>query len=77
MTPTPQGGALPAVPARRNDYGSFAEAYAAENETGLINAYYERPAVLELTGDVTSRRILDAGCGAGPCPQHCATEAPS
>jgi ubiquinone/menaquinone biosynthesis C-methylase UbiE len=49
-----------------NDYDSFAEAYAAENETNLVNAYYERPAMLALAGEVTARRILDAGCGAGP-----------
>ncbi len=48
-----------------NDYDSFAEAYAAENETSLINAYYARPAILNLAGDVAGRRILDAGCGAG------------
>jgi SAM-dependent methyltransferase len=49
-----------------NDYDSFAEAYAASNETSLINAYYERPAMLALAGDVAGRRILDAGCGSGP-----------
>jgi ubiquinone/menaquinone biosynthesis C-methylase UbiE len=49
-----------------NDYDSFAKAYSAENETSLINAYYERPAMLALAGDVTGRRILDAGCGSGP-----------
>lgn len=49
-----------------NDYDSFAEAYAAENESNLINAYYERPAILALAGDVTGRRVLDAGCGTGP-----------
>ncbi|WP_410599000.1 methyltransferase domain-containing protein [Amycolatopsis sp. lyj-90] len=49
-----------------NDYDAFAEAYAAENETSLINAYYARPAILDLAGDVSGRRILDAGCGAGP-----------
>jgi SAM-dependent methyltransferase len=49
-----------------NDYDSFAEAYAAENEAGVQNAYYERPAILSLAGDVAGRRILDAGCGSGP-----------
>ncbi|MEV4603429.1 class I SAM-dependent methyltransferase [Amycolatopsis sp. NPDC049253] len=49
-----------------NDYDSFAEAYTAENETSLINAYYARPAILDLAGDVAGRRILDAGCGSGP-----------
>ncbi|TDE58201.1 SAM-dependent methyltransferase [Nonomuraea mesophila] len=49
-----------------NDYDSFAEAYSAENETSLLNAYYERPAMLNLAGDVAGRRILDAGCGSGP-----------
>ena len=49
-----------------NDYDSFAEAYAAETESNLINGYYARPAVLELAGEVAGRRILDVGCGAGP-----------
>ena len=48
-----------------NDYDSFAEAYIAETEASLVNAYYERPAMLELAGDVNGRRILDAGCGSG------------
>jgi ubiquinone/menaquinone biosynthesis C-methylase UbiE len=49
-----------------NGYDRIAEGYTAENETSLLNAYYERPAMLELAGDVTGRRILDAGCGSGP-----------
>ncbi|MEV7394734.1 class I SAM-dependent methyltransferase [Streptomyces sp. NPDC091215] len=53
-------------PPKVNDYNSFAEAYTAENETNLINAYYERPAMLALAGEVAGRRILDAGCGSGP-----------
>lgn len=48
------------------DYDSIAEAYAAETESNLCNAYYARPAILNLAGDVAGRRILDAGCGAGP-----------
>ncbi|WP_343046137.1 class I SAM-dependent methyltransferase [Nonomuraea typhae] len=53
-------------PARVNDYDRLAEAYAAENEASIDNAYYERPAILALAGDVRGRRILDAGCGSGP-----------
>ncbi|WP_410621085.1 class I SAM-dependent methyltransferase [Amycolatopsis sp. cmx-8-4] len=49
-----------------SEYDGFAEAYTVENETSLMNAYYERPATLALAGDVTGRRILDAGCGSGP-----------
>lgn len=49
-----------------NDYDRFAEAYSAENENSLVNAYYERPAMLALAGDVAGRRILDVGCGSGP-----------
>jgi SAM-dependent methyltransferase len=66
MPPTPENRALPTDPARANDYDSFAEAYTAENESSIWNAYYERPAMLALAGDVAGRRILDAGCGSGP-----------
>jgi len=58
--------AVSADPRRLNDYDDFAEAYTASNETSLVNAYYERPAMLALAGDVAGRRILDAGCGSGP-----------
>ena len=66
MPPIPESSAGPASPAAVNDYDSFAEVYSAENETSLLNAYYERPATLALAGDVAGRRILDAGCGSGP-----------
>src|SRR6201988_1854406 len=66
MPPVAGSSAEPAAQAAANDYDSFAEAYSAENEASLFNAYYERPATLALAGDVTGRRILDAGCGSGP-----------
>lgn len=66
MHPTPESRSLPADSAHTSDYDSIAEGYTAENENSLLNAYYERPAMLELAGDVEGRRILDAGCGAGP-----------
>jgi ubiquinone/menaquinone biosynthesis C-methylase UbiE len=66
MPRVPEEDALATAPWLVNDYDSLAEAYTAENETSLMNAYYERPATLALAGDVTGRRILDAGCGSGP-----------
>ena len=59
--PGPRPGPLP-----RESRDGFAESYAAENENSVQNAYYERPAMLALAGDVDGHRILDAGCGAGP-----------
>jgi SAM-dependent methyltransferase len=56
----------PADPAQVNDYDSFAEAYSAETENNIQNAYLARPAIIALAGDVAGRRILDAGCGSGP-----------
>jgi SAM-dependent methyltransferase len=63
---TAENRAQSASAARVNDYDSFAEAYSALNETSLLNAYYERPAMLSLAGGVGGRHVLDAGCGSGP-----------
>ena len=46
-------------------YDSFAAAYAASNEGSLFNAWYERPEMLRLAGDVGGLEVLDAGCGSG------------
>jgi SAM-dependent methyltransferase len=46
-------------------YDAFAGEYAAHAETGAYNAWYDRPAVLELCGPVAGARVLDAGCGPG------------
>lgn len=61
----PESPSRSADPAGVNDYDSFAESYSAANEDNLVNAYYERPAMVTLAGDVAGRRILDAGCGSG------------
>jgi SAM-dependent methyltransferase len=66
MSPVSENRTQPAGPARVNDYDVLAEAYTAENEDSLINAYYARPAILALAGGVAGRRILDVGCGSGP-----------
>ena len=62
---TPESFAQSADRDQVNDYDSFAEAYAAGSENNLVNAHYERPAMLALAGHVAGRRILDAGCGSG------------
>jgi SAM-dependent methyltransferase len=66
MPRVPENGVLPEDPSRADDYDSLAEAYTTETDGSIDNAYYERPAILALAGDVTGRRILDAGCGSGP-----------
>jgi SAM-dependent methyltransferase len=60
MTPVPGSSAVASA------YDSFAEAYSADSEAGLVNGYYTHPAIVNLAGDVNGRRILDAGCGSGP-----------
>lgn len=49
-----------------SEYDDFAPEYDAANAANLLNNYYERPAMLDLVGDVQGRRFLDAGCGSGP-----------
>ncbi|MDQ6642455.1 MAG: class I SAM-dependent methyltransferase, partial [Actinomycetota bacterium] len=46
-------------------YDAFAQEFEAHAEHSAYNAYYDRPAVLDLLGDVAGKRVLDAGCGPG------------
>jgi len=48
------------------DYDGFAAAYSASNENNLFNAWYARPEMTRLAGDVAGLDVLDAGCGSGP-----------
>ncbi|WP_435875110.1 class I SAM-dependent methyltransferase [Nonomuraea fuscirosea] len=66
MSALPEDHVATANPSPLNDYDGMAEGYSTENDSNLLNAYYERPAMLELAGEVAGRRILDAGCGSGP-----------
>jgi ubiquinone/menaquinone biosynthesis C-methylase UbiE len=46
-------------------YDSMAASYAEHSAEGPYNAYYDRPNMLDLCGDVNGLRVLDAGCGPG------------
>lgn len=64
MGPRP-GGEVADTEPRVNDYDTWAEQYAARNETSAYNALYERPAMLDLIGAGAGMRVLDAGSGPG------------
>ncbi|MFJ9778527.1 GrpB family protein [Amycolatopsis sp. NPDC101161] len=51
--------------ARAAQYDAFSDAYAEHAEKNVTNALYDRPAILDLAGDVSGRRVLDVGCAAG------------
>jgi ubiquinone/menaquinone biosynthesis C-methylase UbiE len=48
-----------------DQYNAVAVTYAAHNAESAHNAYYERPATISLLGEVSRRRVLEVGCGAG------------
>ena len=45
-----------------SQYDHFADDYA---DGGPYNEFYERPAMLELLGEVEGLKVLDVGCGSG------------
>lgn len=46
-------------------YDGFAEEFLDHARDGFYNAHYDRPACLELLGDIAGRRVLDVACGPG------------
>lgn len=46
-------------------YDDMATFYQSHAAGGAYNALYDRPAVLDLLGDVSGLSVLDAGCGPG------------
>lgn len=46
-------------------YESFAREFLEHALDAPYNAHYDRPAMLELIGDVRGTHVLDAGCGPG------------
>jgi SAM-dependent methyltransferase len=55
-------GWMPAETAYHDELGDH---FAQLATTSPYNAYTDRPAMLELAGDVAGLRVLDVGCGAG------------
>jgi GrpB-like predicted nucleotidyltransferase (UPF0157 family)/SAM-dependent methyltransferase len=51
--------------ARAAQYDAFSEAYAAHAEKSVTNALYDRPAIVDLAGDLEGKHVLDVGCAAG------------
>ncbi len=52
-------------PGARTYWRTYAADYAEVAAHSPHNALYDRPAVLDLLGDVAGLRLLDAGCGPG------------
>lgn len=46
-------------------YAAGARAYERHADASLYNAGYERPAMIDVIGDVSGLRIIDAGCAGG------------
>lgn len=46
-------------------YDEFADEFLDHARDGFYNAYVDRPACLDLLGDVDGRTVLDAACGPG------------
>jgi len=46
-------------------YDTFADEFLDHARDGFYNAHYDRPACLELLGEVAGRDVLDAACGPG------------
>ncbi|MFI5776636.1 class I SAM-dependent methyltransferase [Nocardia sp. NPDC051570] len=49
----------------RPQYDVFADEFLEHARDGFYNAHHDRPACLDLLGEVGGRRILDAACGPG------------
>lgn len=53
------------MPSNLAYHGSLGDQFNTNAENGVYNAHIDRPAMLELVGEVAGQRVLDAGCGAG------------
>jgi SAM-dependent methyltransferase len=57
---------------REPQYDVFADEFLEYARDGFFNAHYDRPACLDLLGDVAGKHILDAACGPGLYAQELA-----
>jgi 2-polyprenyl-3-methyl-5-hydroxy-6-metoxy-1,4-benzoquinol methylase len=48
-----------------SEYDAMGLSYAESKFSGPDNRDYERPAMINLIGEVAGRRVLDVGCGPG------------
>ena len=48
-----------------SQYDELGALYDRCSETSATNAYYDRPAILDLAGDVDGKDVLDVGCAGG------------
>lgn len=55
-----------------DSYNAMAEAYASDIERNPYNAFYERPATIDLLPPLTGRDVLDVGSGPGVLAAHLA-----
>ncbi|MBN6057411.1 class I SAM-dependent methyltransferase, partial [Nonomuraea sp. RK-328] len=53
------------MPSKTAYHDALGDHFAEHAGVSPYNAYTDRPAMLELAGDVTGARVLDVGCGAG------------
>ncbi len=51
-------------------YQQIAEEYADNVGSSPFNAFYERPAMFSLIGDVRDKHVLDVGCGSGDYAEY-------
>jgi 2-polyprenyl-3-methyl-5-hydroxy-6-metoxy-1,4-benzoquinol methylase len=45
-----------------SQYDGFSEDYAKHAAENPYQVYYDRPAILDLAGSVSGKRVLDVGC---------------
>ncbi|MEU7895197.1 methyltransferase domain-containing protein [Nonomuraea sp. NPDC049152] len=53
------------MPSKTAYHDALGDYFAEHADISPYNAYTDRPAMLELAGDVAGARVLDVGCGAG------------